>query len=105
MEAEVITAVQHHDEQRMSDDQRDTSNMGRPRLVEDQDTVPIRFLAPESLRNASNDLARGQRSKALRTFLEAYLALDPDKRWHLHDPVVLRAALESAAAVAAALDN
>jgi len=89
----------------VSEDKRDTSNMGRPRLVEGTDTKPVTFRVPEPVHTASMDLPYGQRARVLRLFFEAYMQLDPSDRPHLEDADIMRAALSKAVKMSRALDH
>jgi len=76
----------------MTSDQ-DKRGPGMPRLSEKEDSKPVTFVVPESIKLASDALPRGERSVACRTFLTEYMSLTPEQRAYARDPDVLRAAL------------
>jgi len=89
----------------VSEDKRDTSNMGRPRLVEGQDTKPVAVRVPESFHEELSALPRGEIAKAVRIFMYAYMDTPEEDRWRLRDPAVLKAAMQAAVQLSKSLDT
>ena len=86
-------------------EERDTSNMGRPRLVEGQDTKPVTIRIPESLHREVRELARGELPEAVRAFIYAYMATPEAERWRVRDPEILGAAVSAAVNLSKSFDR
>ena len=99
----MITAVQHHDEHRMADDNK--RGPGMPRLAKNEDSKPVTIRVPESFHDELSELPRGEIAKAARTFMYAYMETIEADRWRLRDPGVLRAALKAALELSRSLDG
>jgi len=72
-------------------DGEDKNLGGRPRLSEDEASVRIAIVVPESLRDRlKEELGRGDMSIAVRGFLKGYLDLNKDQRKDLNSEEKIR---------------
>jgi len=86
-------------------EEHNTTGVGRPRLVENEDTKPVTIRIPESLYEKVQDLPRGDLPKAVRAFIYAYLDVPEGERWRAKDPDLMRAAVAKVVKMSRALDQ